>query len=271
MAVSKKEVEESRVDLLLKLGMDPKKQKFIDLEQRSEEWQYVRKSLIWLGASEMAAACNVKGAYESPNAIFQRKKFSREPKENEFKQRILDYGTRMEKEAKEKLLDLFMLHSDNPEGDRESWWETGLWVYEDDMRIGCSLDGYWFPWDDEPVPIEIKCPWNGEHYDQIPEHHKPQLLTIMTILKRKRCYYVTYCPNNKREPLRMWKVRMNRKMKNYWNALYSAACNFMSKVDDKDTESLPRGTHKLVFPDFNAEQVPQEDLTNGMNNFTLQF
>lgn len=226
-------------------GLNPTIQRFHTLDQGSEEWLNARKQHIRLGGSDIAAAANVIGAYNSRNDLLQKKKFGKDKPTSQMFQSILDYGRDNELPAKFRLMEELPI---------DLWWDTGLWILEEDPRFGVSPDG--IIWGerlgDGPILVEIKCPYSRVHYSRIPEHHKAQMLVQMKTLRVKQAFYVSYVPGIENE-LVIWKVVWDKSMEACWENLYRGACEFLDVLEDATTIKLGPQRNKIGFPGFNGK------------------
>lgn len=196
-------------------------QPWIHLEQGSGSWNMIADNEHTLGASEVASAAGVIGAYHSRPALWRIKKGLQKQEVNV----MMHYGIETEIIAIKQLIR--QLTGEEVEGRQEMFgqfclfaWNPGRWICEDDQRYRCSPDGIFFDelgsldllWQDVvqrankdlsqlPPPrnswlIEIKCPFSGLPYDVPKSNHLAQILMQMHITKIHRCLYVVYTPNH---------------------------------------------------------------------------
>jgi hypothetical protein len=166
-------------------------QPYLYISQGGPTWTQVRKGRI--GASQVASAANVEGAYVSRGRLWDTIKGFHEDPANP----ALEWGTRMEPEARKSFERLFgetiqlgiVMDSD----DRKCCSPDGIW--EDDDGL---IDGVPGPW-----VVEYKCPFTCQVYPDVPMHHQAQLLSLMRICDVPRALYCVWVPHL---PLAVWRV-----------------------------------------------------------------
>ena len=213
------------------------------------QWKEARK--MTLGASEIASAAGVVGAYESPYSLFIKKKRPELLMHTEMEHEALQWGTFYEPFARRELMDfvapsvvdvhhpsLLLMNEDN----NFSCSPDDILVWQHDQ----DDDGYLQYSRTTPILVEYKCPYSGQIPHVVPAHHYAQLLTNMFILQIKYALYVCWVPKTN---MRVWLVPFNE---NSWNELYARAHHWMYShclPNVPPAKRMKPGT-KLNFPEL---------------------
>ena len=153
-------------DQLHKISLIPK------IEQRSEEWYNIRKSLIT--ASDFAQALG-KGKFGTVTQ-FYKNKCGYEDKKLDMSIPALQWGVRYEEVA-----NMFYKKKMNVEVH-----EFGILQHPDISYIGASPDGI----SNMGIMLEIKCPWRRKCTETIPEQYYYQIQGQLEVCNLEECDYL---------------------------------------------------------------------------------
>lgn len=214
-------------------------QPYLNVEQRGPTWTAARKGR--LGASDLAAAANVEGAYKSRGMLWDHIKNG--PPETDATNPALKYGSDMEYWARKEFLEMH-------EG-MGAFFDVGLVIFDEDPRFCASPDGIWvescrpkwFPrWEPEDPRwlVEFKCPYSRVKYGDVPPHHRAQLLAQMVITGINKCLYCVYVPEAE-EKMDVWAVLYDD---DAWTVIYDRGVDFLEDYVDKGIRppNAKRGT-----------------------------
>lgn len=151
---------------LKKISLIPK------VEQRSEEWYKIRKSLIT--ASDFAQALG-KGKFGTATQ-FYKNKCGYEDNNIDMTIPALQWGVRYEEVA-----NMFYKMKMNVQV-----YEFGILKHPDISYIGASPDGI----SNMGIMLEIKCPWKRKRTDTIPEQYYYQIQGQLEVCDLEECDYL---------------------------------------------------------------------------------
>ncbi len=107
-------------------------------------------------------------------------------------------------------------------------------VFKDDsFRIGCSPDGFIVG---EPIPYEIKCPWNSANYikflvaDEVKSEWKWQQQFNLWVLGAEEMYFCQFDPRMKKTPLKVMRTEKDPEKHAKFDELIPAFIEDMDKM-----------------------------------------
>jgi hypothetical protein len=205
-----------------------------NLSVAKEDWIAYRARGI--GASEIASAANVNGAYLSRMALYDLKTHPRV----EISNPALEYGTEHEPYARKAFLDLFSPLF-------EEIFHPTLLEADFDSCFFCSPDDVVI-YNGVPFLVEYKCPYSKMIYPEVPDHHYAQLVTNMRILRAHAAFYVVWTPDE----MRVWFVKYSY---GSFMLLYDSATVFWDKYLAKGKRP-PRTKKGCKITNLQAEEGP---------------
>lgn len=204
-------------------------------EEKKGEWDRARG----IGASEIASAANVEGAYMSRMALFDLKTKKYPPIIPTQLNFILQWGNDHEPTARLLTLTLIspLVHAIFHPSIVMCPFDKNLFCSPDDfvvLSLECNLPRL-EELKTQNMIVEYKCPFSGVAYHEIPSHHYAQLLTNMKILDCQLALYSVWTQTE----LKMWIVSFDETA---WEKLYSSATDFI--VNYLDTNTRPPRTQR---------------------------
>lgn len=196
-----------------------------------------------IGASEIASAANVAGAYLSRIALFNLKT---NPAYVEVSNIVMEWGN-----VHEPMARLFTLSLVSPL--IENFFHPAVVCSPLDNFLFCSPDDVLILKNKTKMIVEYKCPYSGIPYPEIPDHHYTQLLANMAILM---CPVALYSVWTQRQ-LKMWCVPFNaevwlevRERVKEFNDKYikTNTCPKRSAKGDKMVDLMPESDKQKCVP-----------------------